>query len=57
MRPATTFSFIQLSNSRASLKQMGVAGDDAWGARTHEEYLLDAGDLMEFEFSFRGIGE
>ena len=42
---------------RASLKQMGVAGDDAWGARTHEEYLLDAGNLMEFEFSFRGIGE
>ncbi len=25
---------------RIALKQMGVAGDDSWGARTHEEYLL-----------------
>lgn len=40
---------------RASLKQMGVAGDDAWGARTHEEYLLDVSKPLEFEFSFRGI--
>ncbi len=40
---------------RASLKQMGVAGDDAWGARTHEEYLLDASSTMKFEFCFRGI--
>lgn len=40
---------------RASLKQMGVAGDDAWGARTHDEFLLDISEPLEFEFSFRGI--
>ncbi len=40
---------------RASLKQMGVAGDDAWGARTHDEYLLDISSSLEFECSFRGI--
>jgi beta-galactosidase len=24
-------------------KQMGVGGDDSWGARTHREYMLPAG--------------
>ena len=36
-------------------KKMGIAGDDSWGARTHEEYLLDAGEFMEFSFIFKGI--
>ena len=40
---------------RVSLQQMGIAGDDTWGARTHKEYLLEANKHMEFEFSFRGI--
>lgn len=40
---------------RAALGQMGVSGDDSWGALTHPEYLLDASDKMEFSFSFRGI--
>ena len=40
---------------RASLMQMGVAGDDSWGARTHEEYLLDVSKRLEFTFSFQGI--
>ncbi len=40
---------------RAALGQMGVAGDDSWGALTHPEYLLDVSDKMEFSFSFRGI--
>ena len=39
---------------RAALSQMGVAGDDSWGALTHEEYLLDAGKRMEFTCSFIG---
>ena len=33
----------------------GVGGDDSWGARTHEEYLLDASKPMEFSFVFKGI--
>ena len=40
---------------RAALGQMGVAGDDSWGARTLPEYLLKADQRMEFSFSFRGI--
>lgn len=36
-------------------KQMGIAGDDSWGARTHEEYLLDVSGKMEISFCFRGI--
>lgn len=40
---------------RVAQKQMGVAGDDSWGARTHEEYLLDISKPMVFTFSFKGI--
>jgi beta-galactosidase len=31
-------------------QQMGVGGDDSWGARTHEEYRLPA---KEYSYSFR----
>jgi beta-galactosidase len=31
-------------------KQMGVGGDNSWGARTHPEYTLPAG---EYSYSFR----
>lgn len=34
---------------------MGVGGDNNWGARTHDEYLLDIGRRIEFTFSFKGI--
>lgn len=40
---------------RCALAQMGIAGDDTWGARTHEEFLLPKGRKMEFEFAFKGI--
>ncbi|MGN1166907.1 MAG: glycoside hydrolase family 2 TIM barrel-domain containing protein [Lachnospiraceae bacterium] len=40
---------------RAAMQQMGVAGDDSWGARTHPEYLLDVSKKMSFTFRFRGI--
>lgn len=40
---------------RVMKQQMGVAGDDSWGARTHPEYLLDINNKMEFTFSFKGI--
>ena len=40
---------------RAALGQMGVAGDDSWGARVHPEYRLDAQNRMEFAFVFKGI--
>lgn len=40
---------------RVAAKQMGVAGDDSWGSRTHPEYLLHAEGKMEFTFSFKGL--
>ncbi len=40
---------------RAALAQMGIGGDDSWGARVHSEYCLDAENRMEFRFVFRGI--
>ena len=40
---------------KMSSRQMGVGGDDSWGARTHPEYLIDITKPVEFEFSFRGI--
>lgn len=40
---------------RASLQQMGIAGDDTWGARTHEEYLVPSNKNLDFVFRFRGI--
>ncbi len=40
---------------RAALAQMGVGGDDSWGARVHEEYLLPTDRKLEFTFCFKGI--
>ena len=40
---------------RVALAQMGVGGDDSWGAYTHPEYLLNADGKIEFSFSFKGI--
>lgn len=40
---------------RMSKQQMGVGGDDSWGARTHPEYLIDISKPVCFEFSFKGI--
>ena len=40
---------------RAAKAQMGVGGDDSWGARTHPEYLLDTNGKMKFSFAFKGL--
>ena len=40
---------------RAAKCQMGIGGDDSWGARTHEEYLLKTDKKMEFSFVFKGL--
>lgn len=40
---------------RAAKAQMGVGGDDSWGACTHPEYLLPKDGRIEFSFSFKGI--
>jgi beta-galactosidase len=42
---------------RINHKQMGVGGDDSWGARTHPEFTLYANRTYSFEFQFRGAKE
>lgn len=39
---------------KVSMAQMGIGGDDTWGALTHPEYLINADGEMEFTFSFAG---
>lgn len=46
---------IHKSVIRISSHQMGVGGDDSWGARTHDEYLVNADKPREFTFSLKGI--
>ncbi|WP_138494798.1 glycoside hydrolase family 2 TIM barrel-domain containing protein [Paenibacillus pinistramenti] len=38
-------------------RQMGVGGDDSWGAPVHPEYRIPAGQDLEFEFvlSFKNV--
>lgn len=40
---------------RVAKQQMGVGGDDSWGALVHPEYLIDVSSKIEFTFTFRGI--
>ena len=40
---------------RVSKQQMGVGGDDSWGSKTHEEYLLNVEEPVRFIFGFKGI--
>jgi beta-galactosidase len=40
---------------RVALAQMGVGGDDSWGALVHPEYHIPAGEPLELKFRFRGI--
>jgi beta-galactosidase len=40
----------ELTSVNIDYKQMGVGGDDSWGARTHEQYRLTA---KEYKYSFR----
>ena len=40
---------------RCSMVQMGIAGDDSWGAKTHPEFLLPNDKKLEFVMSFKGI--
>lgn len=36
-------------------KQMGVGGDDSWGAPVHEEYQIPADQKLEFEFTVQRV--
>ena len=47
--PASVHTYVRVG------LQMGVGGDDSWGAQVHPEYHLDNTKPMEISFSFRGI--
>ncbi|MEG2929880.1 MAG: glycoside hydrolase family 2 TIM barrel-domain containing protein, partial [Oscillospiraceae bacterium] len=38
---------------RLNMRQMGVGGDDTWGARTHPEFLIPSKEDMTFSFTIR----
>ena len=40
---------------RVAKAQMGVGGDDSWGALVHPEYHIDITKKLEFTFTFKGI--
>ncbi|MBQ7486457.1 MAG: DUF4981 domain-containing protein, partial [Clostridia bacterium] len=46
---------VQYTVIRAAKMQMGVAGDNSWGARTHDEYLIKVDEPLDFTFSIEGF--
>lgn len=40
---------------RVAKTQMGIAGDDSWGAKTLPQYLIDVSEPIDFTFRFKGI--
>lgn len=40
---------------RINYKQMGVGGDDSWGAKTHPEFTLFANRTYTYSFTLQGI--
>ena len=48
--PAQIYTVIRMAK-----QQMGVGGDDSWGSMTHEEYLINPQERLEFSFSMEPI--
>lgn len=46
---------IQHTVLRPALVRRGAGGDNSWGAMTHEEYRVPAGQKLSFTFGFQGI--
>ena len=40
---------------RVSLTQMGIGGDDTWGAKTHPEYMIDNSKALALRFTMKAI--
>ncbi|MDF2675299.1 MAG: bgaM, partial [Clostridiales bacterium] len=40
---------------RVNYKQMGVGGDDSWGARPHNEFTLPANRIYEYSYSIMAV--
>ena len=41
---------------RVASAQMGVGGDDSWGAPVHEEYLIDSAKPQHLAFWITAVG-
>ena len=52
---ATELPPAHFTNVRIALAQLGIGGDDSWGAFTHDEYRIDTSKGLVFRFSFRAI--
>ena len=46
---------VNYTNVRCALMQMGVGGDDSWGAQTLPQYCLPADRKLHFEMTVEGI--
>ncbi|EST10803.1 glycoside hydrolase family 2 TIM barrel-domain containing protein [Sporolactobacillus laevolacticus] len=44
---------IHYTNVTLASRQMGVGGDDSWGAPVHQAYHIDASDHLHFAFKIR----
>ena len=47
--PNPHFTFIRVGH------QMGIGGDDTWGAKTHPEFMLDNRKELTVSFTFKGM--
>ena len=47
--PNPHFTFIRVGH------QMGIGGDDTWGAKTHPEFMLDNRKELSVSFTFKGM--
>lgn len=47
----------ELVNINIDHKQMGVGGDNSWGARPHDKYMIKASDPLEFSFIIRPVNQ
>ncbi|MDP4177003.1 MAG: glycoside hydrolase family 2 TIM barrel-domain containing protein [Bacillota bacterium] len=46
--PAVNYTVVTIAG-----RQMGIGGDDSWGALVHKEFLIDSAEDMHFEFIIR----
>ncbi|MEK5040305.1 hypothetical protein N1I80_20020 [Sporosarcina sp. FSL K6-3457] len=49
-RPNIHYTFVTIAG-----RQMGVGGDDSWGAPVHEEYRISAAEDYTFEFMIERV--
>lgn len=40
---------------RVAKAQMGIGGDDSWGAKVHPEYRIDVSSRVEFQFTIQSV--